>query len=95
MTAAAADESLRPALEALAAIDADLARAYREVGLPAVRPRQAGFAGLLRIITGQQVSAHAARAIVARLEAAADPLTPESLLALDDARLRAIGFSRQ
>ena len=93
--APAADEGLRAALEALAAADADLARAYREIGLPAARPRQSGFAGLLRIITGQQVSAQAARAIVARLEAAADPLTPESFLALDDLQLRAIGFSRQ
>lgn len=90
-----ADESLRPALEALAAADPDLARAYAALGLPAARPRQPGFGGLLRIITGQQVSAHAARAIVARLEAAADPLTPESFLALDDADLRAVGFSRQ
>jgi len=89
------DESLRPALEALAERDADFARAYRTCGLPPERRRAPGFAGLLTIMTAQQVSAQAARAIVGRLLAAADPLTPETFLALDEAALKGIGFSRQ
>lgn len=89
------DEGLRPALEALAARDADIARQYAACGLPPVRRRPAGFAGLVHIIAAQQVSAHAARAIIGRLEAAARPLTPKAFLALDEAALKAIGLSRQ
>ena len=89
------DETLRPALEALAACDRDMARAYEACGLPPERSSEPGFAGLMRMIVGQQVSVQSARAIIARLEAAADPLTPEAFLALDEAAIRAIGFSRQ
>ena len=89
------DESLRPALEALAACDADVARAYEVCGLPPVRGQEAGFSGLIRIMTSQQVSVHAARAILGRLLAEAGPLTPESFLALDEAAMKRIGFSRQ
>jgi DNA-3-methyladenine glycosylase II len=89
------DETLRPALEVLAARDADIARAYAHCGLPPERRRPTGFAGLLSIMTAQQVSAQAARAIIGRLLAAADPLTPEAFLALDEAALKQIGFSRQ
>ncbi|RMD61189.1 MAG: DNA-3-methyladenine glycosylase 2 family protein [Alphaproteobacteria bacterium] len=89
------DVSLRPALEALAARDADFARAFAACGLPPVRRRPRGFAGLLQIIVAQQVSAQAAGAILARLGAAVRPLTPRGFLTLDDAALRAIGLSRQ
>lgn len=89
------DECLRPPLEALAARDPDIARHYAACGLPPRRRRPLGFAGLLQIILAQQVSAHAARAIIARLGAAARPLTPRRFLALDDADLRRIGLSRQ
>ncbi|MFQ5773960.1 MAG: DNA-3-methyladenine glycosylase family protein [Kiloniellaceae bacterium] len=89
------DETLRPALEALAARDPDIARHYAACGLPPVRRRPPGFAGLLHIIVAQQVSAHAAGAIIGRLDAAARPLTPRRFLALDDAALKAIGLSRQ
>ena len=89
------DESLRPALQALAERDVDIARAYEVCGLPPERRRAPGFAGLLTIMTAQQVSAQAARAIIGRLLTAADPLTPEAFLALDEAALRGIGFSRQ
>lgn len=89
------DESLRPALEALAQCDADIARAYAVCGLPPVRRSPEGFEGLLHIVVCQQVSAAAGRAILARLEQAVQPLTPERLLELDDAALRAVGLSRQ
>ncbi|MDH3473638.1 MAG: DNA-3-methyladenine glycosylase 2 family protein [Rhodospirillales bacterium] len=89
------DESLRPALEALAACDADVARAYAHCGLPPVRGQAPGFAGLLAIMTSQQVSVHAARAILGRLREATDPLTPDTFLALDETDLKRIGFSRQ
>jgi DNA-3-methyladenine glycosylase II len=46
-------------------------------------------------MTSQQVSVYAARAILGRLREAADPLTPDSFLALDEVALKRIGFSRQ
>ena len=75
--------------------DPDIARAHREAGTPALRRREPGFAALLDIILAQQLSAASADAIRRRLAEFAGPVTPEGFLALDDARLRAIGFSRQ
>lgn len=92
---AATDDALRPALEALAARDPDIARHYAACGLPPVRRRPLGFSGLLQIVVAQQVSAQSAAAIIGRLTAAARPLTPEAFLALDETALRAIGLSRQ
>ncbi|MHA1601288.1 MAG: DNA-3-methyladenine glycosylase family protein [Alphaproteobacteria bacterium] len=89
------DETLRPALEALAARDPDISHWYGTCGLPPVRSRPPGFGSLLHIMCAQQVSTASARAIIGRLDAAARPLDPRSFLALDDAALRAIGFSAQ
>ncbi len=89
------DRSLRPAMEALAGRDRDMARHYRLCGLPPLRRRAPDFSGLMHIIVAQQVSAQAAAAIVTRLDAAARPLSPKRFLGLDDAALKAIGFSRQ
>ena len=57
--------------------------------------RPAGFPTLVHIVLEQQVSLASAQAAFDRLRVAADPLTPERFLDLDDARLLAIGFSRQ
>ena len=88
------DKSLRPALEALAAADPDIAAAFEVCGLPPRRHRPQGYAGLIHIIAAQQVSAAAARAIIGRLDAAADPLTPETFLALSEEALKGVGLSR-
>jgi DNA-3-methyladenine glycosylase II len=66
-----------------------------EAGPPRFRRRRNGFATLLHIILEQQVSIDAAAAMHRRLSETCRPLTPESFLALDDATLRACGFSRQ
>jgi len=89
-----ADESLRPAMDALTAADGDLAEAYARCGLPPQRASAPGFAGLIRMIAGQQVSVQSARAIVARLEATVAPLTAEQFLKVPEDDLRAVGFSR-
>lgn len=94
MDAAPPDQSLRPALEALAERDPDIAGAYVRCGLPPVRSSPEGFPGLLHVIVCQQVSAAAGRAILGRLEAAVRPLTPRRLLKLDDEALRRVGLSR-
>ncbi|WP_299396935.1 DNA-3-methyladenine glycosylase [Pelagibius sp.] len=88
------DERLRPAMEALAQQDPDMAAAYRRCGLPPERSSEPGFAGLIRMIAGQQVSVQSARAIVGRLEERVAPLTAEGFLQLDEDDLKAIGFSR-
>jgi DNA-3-methyladenine glycosylase II len=85
---------LRAMLDELAARDPDLAAAIARLGYPAPRQRDPGFATLLRIILGQQVSTASAAAIWRKLEAAlCGDVTPSAFLALDDAALRAAGFS--
>ena len=64
-------------------------------GMPRFRRRRNGFATLLHIILEQQVSIDAAAAMHRRLTGLCRPLAPEPFLALDDATLRACGFSRQ
>ena len=64
-------------------------------GLPPKWDRPPGFASLLHIMLEQQVSLASARAAFDRLRALADPLTPATLLRLDDTQLRTVGFSRQ
>ncbi len=87
------DESLRPALEALSQKDPDFSKAYVACGLPPERRQDTGFAGLIRIIAAQQVSAKAAAAIIDRLNARCQPLTPDAYLALPEETLREIGLS--
>jgi DNA-3-methyladenine glycosylase II len=88
------DERLRPALEALAAADPDIAEAYADCGLPPRRASDPGFPGLMRMIAGQQVSVQSAAAIIRRLEERVDPLTPERFLAAGEDDLKAAGLSR-
>ena len=74
-------EFIRTALDEVATRDPDIAAAMQEVGYPTPRNREPGFATLINIIIGQQVSTNAAAAIRERLETAVDPLTPEAFLA--------------
>ena len=87
-------ESLIAGLDEAARRCPAVARALAEVGYPELRRRPPGFAALLRAIVGQQLSVASAGAIWARLEDAVHPLTPEALLASDEAALRALGLSR-
>ncbi len=94
ITRAPGDETLRPAMEALAERDPDIAIAYEVCGLPPIRRHEPGFAGLIRIMAAQQVSAQAAQAIISRLDAALKPVSAEGFLALDDEAQKQIGLSR-
>lgn len=82
-------------ITALCAGDPDLARVVERHGPPPLWVWEEGFVGLLHTILGQQVSQASAQAVLDRLKMAADSLTPESLLALDDETLRRVGLSRQ
>lgn len=87
---------LQASLDAVAASDADMARALAAVGYPAPRLRDRGYATMLRTIVGQQVSTKAAQAVWNKLEAelgAGCPATALSLASFD--ALRACGLSRQ
>ncbi len=88
-------ELLQRALAHLGKADRDFARAIGEIGPPPPRGRPASFMALLHVIVAQQVSTHAAKAISARLDAALEAATPEAFLKLDDAALKAVGFSRR
>jgi DNA-3-methyladenine glycosylase II len=83
------------ALADLTARDPRLARIVADYGPPPLWAREPGFPTLLRIILEQQVSLASAQAAFERLLALATPLTPERFLELDDATLKAAGFSRQ
>ena len=87
--------TLPRALAELIARDPHLARIVAEFGPPPLWAREPGFPTLVHIILEQQVSLASARAAFDRLLAVASPLTPERFLELDDATLKAAGFSRQ
>ena len=79
----------------LAQRDPHLADIYTRLGAPPLWDRAPGFATLIYIILEQQVSLASAKAAFERLKLAAAPLTPDAFLALNDAELKTIGFSRQ
>jgi DNA-3-methyladenine glycosylase II len=83
--------------EGIAALAAEpvFAAILERAGPPRFRRRRNGFATLLHIILEQQVSIDAAAAMHRRLSGLCRPLAPDAFLALDDATLRACGFSRQ
>ena len=80
-------------IEALVAIDPRL-RPVRDFAGP-VQPRinHAGFAGIAKVITGQQVSVASASAIWARFEQVPGALDPVTYLTLSEDTVRAAGFS--
>jgi len=84
----------RTALARLIKQDPDLARIIGEAGPLPWRVRDAGFAGLLNAIVGQQISIAAAAAIWRRLCALEFCHDPVRFLMLDDATLRTAGLSR-
>ena len=89
-------ESIRTAVEALAARDPAFAGVVERFGIPEPRNSERGAQTLLRTIVGQQVSVAAARSMWAKLEAAfGSPPALAKLLEATDEDLRAAGMSRQ
>ena len=82
------------AVERLAAADPVLAGVADRWGPPPFWRHPGGFAGLVQGILAQQVSLESAAAAFGKLEAALGRVEPAAFVALDDVRLRAIGFSR-
>lgn len=62
-------------------------------GLPPLRHAEPGLKSLLRIVTDQLISLKAGEAIWNRLASCLDSFSPEEVLALSEAELRAFGLS--
>lgn len=88
------DSDLGNGLAALIERDARLAAVLQAAGMPSLRRRPAGFAGLSAIICAQQLSTASASAIWNRLAAAFDPLHHDSVRRAHPRKLAAIGLSK-
>lgn len=81
-------------LDALVALQPRLAPMRAVVGVvePRVNPRH--FAGMAKVICGQQISVQSAAAIWGRFSAIPGALDPQTYLLLEEETVRAAGFSR-
>jgi DNA-3-methyladenine glycosylase II len=84
---------LEDAVHALLRQDPRLKPVFELTGMPALRRREPGFAGLAHIVTGQQLSTASASAIWARVSVAFDPFDPEKLRKARADRLGRLGLS--
>lgn len=62
-------------------------------GVPALRRRESGFAGMVAIVCAQQLSTASANAIWERLRTAFDPITPGAIAKARADRLARLGLS--
>ncbi|HEY4986575.1 MAG TPA: DNA-3-methyladenine glycosylase 2 family protein [Bradyrhizobium sp.] len=84
---------LEDAVAALVAQDRRLKPILEIAGMPALRRRDPGFAGLAAIICGQQLSTASAAAIWARVSSAFDPFDHHALRRARADRLGRLGLS--
>jgi DNA-3-methyladenine glycosylase II len=81
------------AIRALVKQDARLKAILKVAGMPALRQREPGFAGLAAIVCGQQLSTASAAAIWGRVSAAFDPFHHDALRKARADRLGRLGLS--
>src|SRR5580658_9767401 len=84
---------LENAILALVQQDPRLKPVLELTGMPALRRREPGFAGLAAIITGQQLSVASAGAIWGRVSAAFDPFHHDAVRRARADRLGRLGLS--
>src|ERR1700755_2873620 len=84
---------LERAIQALVTQDARLADILKVAGMPALRRREPGFAGLAAIICGQQLSTSAAAAIWSRVSGAFDPFHHDRIKSARTDHLGRLGLS--
>ncbi len=84
---------LESAVHALMKQDPRLKPVYDLAGMPALRRREPGYAGLAAIVCGQQLSTASAAAIWSRLTAAFDPFHHDTLRRVRADRLGRLGLS--
>jgi len=88
---------MRKAIQHLQAADPVIGGIIERVGSYRLKYREPGFATLVRSIVNQQLSGRVAAVILERLAAAMPDglLTPENILRLRPAKMRALGLSKQ
>lgn len=84
---------LEDAVTALIKLDPRLEPVLALTGMPALRRREPGFAGLAAIVCGQQLSVKSASAIWGRFAAAFDPLHHDTVRRARADRLGRLGLS--
>ena len=84
---------LEDAVRTLVTQDKRLAPILAATGMPALRRREPGFAGIAHIVCGQQLSTASAAAIWGRLQAAFDPFDPDAIRRARADRLGRLGLS--
>ena len=89
------DALIKQALDEIASKDKDIAAGLKLVGYPPPRIRPVGFETLFSIIISQQLSTHAAAAIMGRAKTLLPTIEPQAVLDLPDGALREIGLSHR
>src|SRR3954468_5117373 len=84
---------LEEAIHALLKRDPRLKPVLATAGMPALRQREPGFAGLAHIVCGQQLSTASASAIWTRVNAAFDPFDHDAIRKARADRLGRLGLS--
>jgi DNA-3-methyladenine glycosylase II len=87
------EQDIQEGLNALLALDPRFAVVREVAGMPPLRRRPGGFAGIASIIVSQQLSTASAAAIWGRLSAAFDPLDHAALRRARTEKLQRIGLS--
>ncbi|CAN5198194.1 hypothetical protein BH10PSE9_BH10PSE9_22320 [soil metagenome] len=87
------DEHLAEGLAHLVRADRRMERVMATAGVVGLRRREAGFAGLARIIVGQQLSVASASAIWERFAAMFPEMTPDAVYRARAPRFRKAGMS--
>jgi len=88
-------EIIKQGLDDISTRDSDIAEALKIFGYPEPRLRAAGFETFFSIVVSQQLSTHAASAIMGRARDLLPELNAENVLKLAEGQLRQIGLSRQ
>ncbi|HEY9010002.1 MAG TPA: DNA-3-methyladenine glycosylase [Devosia sp.] len=86
-------EVLARHLKRLLQLDKRLVDVHRRAGPFEIRKQPGGFAGLAKVICGQQLSVASARAIWSRFEQLEGALDPVTYLSLSEETVRGVGFS--
>jgi DNA-3-methyladenine glycosylase II len=84
---------LEDAIHALVKLDSRLQPIFEKTGMPALRQREPGFAGLAAIVCGQQLSTASASAIWGRLTRAFEPFDHGAIRKARADRLGRLGLS--
>src|SRR5882762_5912083 len=84
---------LERAVNALVKQDPRLRPILERTGMPALRQREPGFAGLAAIVCGQQLSTASAAAIWGRISTAFDPFHHDAIRKARAGRLGRLGLS--